>query len=88
MELKIMRIKDILGKEVLNTKVEVVGKITDIEIDSETYQIINLIVQKGNFSEKMSIKKSEDVIPIEMVSAIGDKILLKDIISDAETVEL
>lgn len=83
-----MRIKDILGKEVLNTKVEVVGKITDIEIDSETYQIINLIVQKGNFSEKMSIKKSEDVIPIEMVSAIGDKILLKDIISDAETVEL
>jgi sporulation protein YlmC with PRC-barrel domain len=88
MELKIMRIKDILGKEVLNTKVEVVGKITDIEIDSETYQIVNLIVQKGNFSEKMSIKKSEDVIPIEMVSAIGDKILLKDIISDAETVEL
>lgn len=83
-----MRIKDILGKEVLNTKVEVVGKITDIEIDSETYQIVNLIVQKGNFSEKMSIKKSEDVIPIEMVSAIGDKILLKDIISDAETVEL
>ncbi|WP_413829050.1 PRC-barrel domain-containing protein [Methanobrevibacter sp. UBA412] len=74
-----MRTKEILGKEVLNLNVTILGKVVDFEIDPETYQITGLVINKGNIKEKMNIKKSEDIIPVGMVSKVGDKILLKDL---------
>ncbi|MBX7076752.1 MAG: PRC-barrel domain-containing protein [Methanobacteriaceae archaeon] len=79
-----MRSKDIIGKEVLDTEVHTVGKVIDIEIDPENYTIKSLIVQEGNIQERINIKKSENVIPIEMLSTIGDKILLKNLNDDED----
>lgn len=74
-----MRItKELIGKEVLNKDVLLIGKIVDVEFDIDDYTIESLIVSKGGIQETLNISKSEDVIPIDMISRIGDKIILKD----------
>jgi sporulation protein YlmC with PRC-barrel domain len=71
-----MRIKDeLFGKEVLDADIQIVGKVSDVIFDKETFEITDLSIKKTGFSEQ--IKASENVIPIELVKVIGDKILLK-----------
>lgn len=71
-----MRIKDeLFGKEVLDADVQIVGKVTDVIFDKETFEITDIAIKKTGFSEQ--IKASENVIPVELVKVIGDKILLK-----------
>ena len=74
-----MKTKDLIGKEVLDSNVFIIGRVADIDFDSETFEIENLVVQRGNIQEKISMKKTEDLIPVDSVLVIGDKILLKDI---------
>lgn len=71
-------VEDIIGKEVVNTDAKLVGKVSDIEFDEDTREIDSLILKKGGISETLNISKSENVIPYDMISKIGDKILLKD----------
>ncbi|ADC47634.1 hypothetical protein mru_1784 [Methanobrevibacter ruminantium M1] len=74
-----MRIaKELIGKEVLGTDVTVMGKVVDVDIDVEDNIIESIIVSKGGIQESLNISKSELVIPFDMISKIGDKILLKD----------
>ena len=71
-----MRVKeDLFGKEVLNADIQIVGKVSDIIFDKEVLEITDIVLKKTGFSEQ--IKSSEDVVPIELVKVIGDKILLK-----------
>ena len=74
-----MKIKELVGKEVLDSNVKIIGRVLDLDFDPETFEIENLVVQRGNIQEKISIKKTEDLIPIDSILAIGDKVLLKDI---------
>ncbi len=71
-----MRIKDeLFGKEVLDAEIQIVGKVSDVVIDTDSYEITDLVIKKTGFSEQ--IKSSENIVPMELVKAIGDKILLK-----------
>ena len=71
-----MRIKDeLFGKEVLDAEVKIVGKVSDVVFDKETFELTDIVIKKTGFSEQ--IKASENVIPMELVKVIGDKILLK-----------
>ena len=71
-----MRIKDeLFGKEVLDSDVKIVGKVSDAVFDKETFELTDIVIKKTGFSEQ--IKASENVIPMELVKVIGDKILLK-----------
>ena len=71
-----MRIKDeLFGKEVLDAEIQIVGKVVDVVFDKATYEITDLVIKKTGFSEQ--IKASENIVPMELVKAIGDKILLK-----------
>lgn len=71
-----MRIKDeLFGKEVLDADVQIVGKVSDVVLDKDTFEITDLVLKKTGFSQQ--IKDSENMIPIELVKVIGDKILLK-----------
>ena len=69
---------DIIGKEVVNPNAILVGKVSDVEFDEDTNELIALILKKGGISESLNISKSENIIPLDVVSKIGDKILLKD----------
>ena len=71
-----MRVKDeLFGKEVLDAEIQIVGKVADIVIDKDTFEVTDLVIKKTGFSEQ--IKASENMVPMELVKAIGDKILLK-----------
>ena len=71
-----MRIKDeLFGKEVLDAEVQIVGRVTDVVFDKDTFEITDIVIKKTGFSEQ--IKASENIVPMELVKAIGDKILLK-----------
>ena len=71
-----MRIKDeLFGKEILDAEIQIVGKVSDVVFDKDTFEITDLVIKKTGFSEQ--IKASENMIPMELVKVIGDKILLK-----------
>lgn len=71
-----MRIKDeLFGKEVLDADIQIVGKVSDVILDKDTYEITDLVLKKTGLSEQ--IKASENLVPMELVKVIGDKILLK-----------
>ena len=71
-----MRIKDeLFGKEVLDAEIHIVGRVTDVIMDRDTFEITDFVIKKTGLSEQ--IKASENIVPIELVKVIGDKILLK-----------
>ena len=71
-----MRIKDeLFGKEVLDADIQIVGKVSDVVFDTDTYELTDLVLKKTGFSEQ--IKDSENMVPMELVKVIGDKIILK-----------
>ena len=71
-----IRIKDeLFGTEVLDADVQIVGKVSDVVLDKDTYEITDLVLKKSGISEQ--IKASENMVPMELVKVIGDKILLK-----------
>lgn len=71
-----MRIREeLFGKEVLDAEIQIVGKVQDVILDKDSFEITDLVIKRSGFSEQ--IKSSEDVVPMELVKVIGDKILLK-----------
>lgn len=75
-----MRAKELFGTTVLDKNVKEVGKIDDIDIDTETGAVTTLIVslQKGILSN--------DIIEIDFdkIATIGDYVLLSTVISTEE----
>lgn len=71
-------VKELVGKEVLGTDIMSMGKVVDVDIDLEDNNIESIIVSKGGIQETLNISNSELVIPFDMISKIGDKIILKD----------
>ena len=68
--------EDILKKEVVDPEAKIMGKVTDIVFDNEAYEITEIVVKKTGLAD--SIKSNgENIVPISMVGAIGDKILIK-----------
>lgn len=71
-----MRIKDeLVGKEVIDADIQIAGKVIDAVFDKDTFEVTDLVIKKTGFSEQL--KSSENLVPIELVKVIGDKILLK-----------
>ncbi|MBE6511701.1 MAG: photosystem reaction center subunit H [Methanobrevibacter olleyae] len=75
-------VKELVGKEVLGNDVVSMGKVVDVDIDLDDNAIESIIVSKGGIQESLNISKSELVIPFDMISKIGDKIILKDIFNE------
>ena len=70
-----MRIKEFIGKEVLSSEAKIIGRVNEVIFDEETFEITDLVIKKAGISEQ--IRDSENVVPVELVKAIGDKVLLK-----------
>ena len=71
-----MRIKDeLFGKEVLDADIQIVGKVIDVVFDKDSYEVTDLVIKGSGISEQF--KASEDLVPLELVKVIGDKIILK-----------
>lgn len=70
-----MRTKELIGKEVLNGNVRIIGKVYEIVFDEDTFEVTDLVIKKTGISEQF--RDSENVVPVDLVKAIGDKVLLK-----------
>ena len=54
-----MRIKDeVFGKEVLDSEIQIVGKVSDVIFDKETFEITELVKAMG---DKVLIKGEDDI---------------------------
>ena len=68
-------VKEIFGKEVIDSSGMVVGKVKDVEVNLGEIEAI--VLGKGSISESLGLSKEEIVIPYEKVEKFGDKILIK-----------
>lgn len=75
-------VKELIGKEVLGTDVTIMGKVVDVDFNEDEGIIDSVIVTKGGIQKTLNIKKSELVIPYDMIGKIGDKVILKDVFDD------
>ena len=75
-------VKELVGKEVLGNDIMSMGKVVDVDIDDEDGVIESIIVSKGGIQQTLNIRKSELVIPFDMINKIGDKIILKDVFDE------
>ena len=70
-----MRSKDIINTEVLDGNVRIIGRVHEIVFDEDTFEVTDLVIKKTGISEQF--RESENVVPVDLVKAIGDKVLLK-----------
>lgn len=70
-----LRFKELVNKEVLDANIKIIGKVQEIVFDEDTFEITDLVVKKTGISEQL--RDSENVVPVELIKAIGDKVLLK-----------
>lgn len=70
-----MRFKELVNKEVLDANIKIIGKVQEIVFDEDTFEITDLVVKKTGISEQL--RDSENVVPVELIKTIGDKVLLK-----------
>ncbi len=75
-------LNDIIGKEILDSSANILGKVKDIEIDASSNRINSIIITKGGSTRKFRSTNEEEKIPFELISHIGDKIVLKKDIKD------
>ena len=79
-----MEFKEIEGKEVIGKLAHLIGKVSEIVFDTNTWKITHICVDVDkNIVETLGLKKpmlgsAKATIPIEMVEAISDRILLKN----------
>lgn len=72
-----MRIKeDLINKEVLDGGAELIGKVVDVVMDKDTFEVTDLVIKKTGIADQIKAG-GENVVPSELVKVIEDKILLK-----------
>lgn len=74
-----MRIlENIIKKEVIDSDMKIIGKVMDVKIDKDTFEVTDLVIKKTGISESMKFN-GENVVPMDFVRVIGDKIILKSV---------
>lgn len=78
-----MRAKKFFGITVLDKNVKEVGRIDDVEIDTETGKVVSLII-----SLKKGILSNDEIeVEFDKIATIGDYILLNNVIDSEEKAE-
>jgi len=77
-----MEYKEIEGKEVIGKQAHLIGKVSEIEFDTKTWKVTHVCVDVNkNIVEDLGLKKPtigtvKATIPVEIIDAISDRILL------------
>ncbi len=74
-----MRIKeDLINKEVLDGGAELIGKVVDVVMDKDTFEVTDLVIKKTGIADQIKAGGGKMLFKTsELVKVIGDKILLK-----------
>lgn len=89
MPISVKDIADMFGKDVFTTKGYYAGKVSDIEFDLSRFKIRSLIIEaaRGSVLGRMVGGKKGIIVPYPVVTAIGDVVIIKHVVSaeaDAE----
>ena len=68
--------KDMHGKEVIDTSGNVIGKVKDISWDKESEKIKFFEIGSGGIMEMLGRGETK-ILPFDMITTIGEKILIK-----------
>lgn len=63
-----MNVKDLFGKEVLDARAEMLGKVTDVDVDIE-HGVVNHIVVRAGLVRRYIVKPNQ-------IEKLGDRIVL------------
>jgi sporulation protein YlmC with PRC-barrel domain len=67
-----LKIKDVIGKEVLDSNGHEIGKVEDVDVDFKSDRIDSIILHEGG-----RLRGRERVIPYNMIETVGERILLR-----------
>ena len=80
-----MRIKeDLINKEVLDGGAELIGKVVDVVMDKDNFEVTDLVIKKTGIADQIKAG-GENVVPSELVKVIdGSKYLaeIKNVSAD------
>lgn len=73
-----MRLKEeMIGKEVVDINAMIIGKVKDVEVNFQTKTLEAFVIGKGGILESLGSSGNDIIVPLNMVVAIGDKIIVK-----------
>jgi sporulation protein YlmC with PRC-barrel domain len=84
-EEKNVKINNLIGKTVLDFEGNVAGKVSNVDLDLEKYEITNINIA-GPSSSFVKPKK-DNIINKEDITSIGDYILINKVLTEAEEEE-
>ena len=64
-----MKMKELIGKEVMDSEAKVVGYVKDVEVDLKKWDITGLVVKTG-FIKRLTVLTAD-------IDKVGDKVVLK-----------
>jgi sporulation protein YlmC with PRC-barrel domain len=67
-----LKIKEVIGKEVLDSNGHEIGKVEDVDVDFKSDRIDSIILHEGG-----RLRGRERVIPYNMIETVGERILLR-----------
>jgi sporulation protein YlmC with PRC-barrel domain len=71
-----MHAKDLSGKDIVDSNGDKVGVVDDVEIDVMNKSVTGIVAKEGSISSKLGMG-SERLISMNMIDAIGDKVILR-----------
>lgn len=72
-----MKFNELVNKEVIDQKGNVLGKVKNIEWDTESKEVINIEVSSGGFKDTLGMSEHQ-ILSYDSIESIGDKVLLKN----------
>ena len=83
MPISVKDIADMFGKDVFTTKGFYAGKVADIEFDLARFKVRSVIIEaaKGSILGRMVGGKKGIIVPYPVITAIGDVVIIKHVIS-------
>ena len=67
-----MKVKDVIGKEVLDSTGHEIGKVEDVDVDFKSDHVDSIILHEGG-----RFRGQERIIPYSMIETVGERIILK-----------
>lgn len=72
-----MKIEDeLIGKEVIDASGDQVGVVKDVEWDFKSKNVTAFELKEAGLTAKIGLGENK-IVPIDMVSEVGDKVLVK-----------
>lgn len=75
---KMRLVDELVGKEIITERGNVLGKVADIELDTANNSLTSLIIFKEEKKSRFKSSTIESEIPFEKVKSIKDKVMIEE----------